>query len=269
MSPDGKRVAVDVFDPVSREWISDIWLLDLSTSAKTRFTFNKAADYTPVWSPDGSRVVFASDRSGTLDLYAKSSTGSGTEELLLASPQGEEADAWSPDGRFIVYSSVDSQTRYDIWILPLFGDRKPIPYLRTEFSEGQSQVSPNGRWLAYTSNESGNMEVYVRSFPVPDDKWQASSTGGADPRWRRDGKELFYIAADGTLTAVAVETGAVFKAGAVRPLFETSVKDLWEDARNHYEVSPDGERFLVVTPQENFGSLPFTVIVNWTSTVPR
>jgi len=269
MSPDGKRLAFDVFDPASRAWISDIWLLDLSTGAKTRFTFDKAADFEPVWSPDGTRIVFASDRSGTLDLYEKSSTGSGEDALLATSGGPKHADAWSPDGRFLVYSDVHPKTRYDIWILPLVGDRKPVAYLRSEFDEGQSQVSPNGRWLAYTSNESGRMEVYVRSFPVPEGKWQVSSSGGADPRWRRDGNELFYIAADGKLMALPVETGSVFEAGRPRPLFDTAVKDLWEDARNHYEVTPDGDRFLVVRPMEHVGSLPFTVVVNWTAALPR
>ena len=269
LSPDGTRVAVSVFDPSSRVWASDIWLLDVASGARTRLTFDPAADFEPVWSPDGTHIIFASNRGGTLDLYRKHVSGSGPDELLLKSDTPKHSEALSPDGRFLTYSSLESKTKYDVWVLPLLGDRKPMPFLQTEFSEGQSQISPNGRWVVYTSYETGRMEVYVRPFPVGDGKWQVSSTGGADPRWRRDGKELFYLATTGTLMAVAVEAGSVFKPGVPQPLFDTRVNHLWDDARNHYDVSRDGNRFLVTTPVETFGSLPFTVVVNWKTERPR
>ena len=263
LSPDGTRVAVSVFEPTSRVWASDIWLLDVSTGARTRLTFDKAADFEPVWSPDGTQIVFASTRGGQLDLYRKSVDGSGPDELLLTSGAPKHSEAWSPDGRFLVYSSLESTTKFDVWALPLVGERDPQPLLHSEFSEGQSQISPNGRWLAYTSYESGRMEVHVRPFPTGAGQWQISATGGGDPRWRRDGQELFYIAADGTLMAVAVDASRVFKPGIPRPLFDTMINHLWDDARNHYDVSLDGERFLVARPIEQLGSLPVTVVVNW------
>lgn len=263
ISPGGSQVAVSVFDPSSRVWASDIWVFDVATGTRSRLTFDMAADFEPVWSADGTHVIFASNRGGTLNLYRKHVSGSGPDELLLESDSSKHSEACSPDGRFLTYSSLESKTKYDVWVLPLFGDRTPVPFLQSEFSEGQSQISPNGRWVAYTSYETGRMEVYVRPFPTGDGKWQLSSTGGADPRWRRDGKELFYIATNRTLMAVAVEATSVFKSGVPQPLFDTQVNHLWDDARNHYDVSTDGNSFLLATPVETFSSLPFTAVVNW------
>ena len=263
LSPDGTRVAVSVFDPTSKDWASDIWLLDVSSGARTRLTFDRAADFEPVWSPDGDYIAFASNRGGTLDLYRRSVSGSGPDELLLTSDTAKHSEAWSPDGRFLTYSSLEPKTKYDVWLLPLVGEQKPQPFLHSQFSEGQSQISPDGRWIAYTSFESNRMEVYVRAFPAGAGQWQVSTSGGGDPRWRRDGKELFYIAANGILMTVAVESGRVFTPGIPQPLFDTKINHLWDDARNHYDVSLDGQRFLVATPIDNLGSLPLTVVVNW------
>jgi eukaryotic-like serine/threonine-protein kinase len=265
LSPDETQLAVSVFDRDARPWVSDIWLLDLSGEGKSRFTFDRAAEFEPVWSPDGTQIVFSSNRQGTLDLYQKSASGSRSDEILLKSGSPKHAETWSPDGRYVVYSSVEPKTKYDLWVLPLFGDRQPRPYLQSEFSEGQGQISPDGRWIAYTSNESGRFEVYVGAFPAPAGKWQVSTNGGADPRWRRDGQELFYIATDGKLMAVGVEAGSVFEPGVPQPLFDIHVRHLWEDARNHYDVSRDGNRFLVATPVDDSGSLPVNVVVNWMS----
>jgi Tol biopolymer transport system component len=262
LSPDGSRIAVSVFDSIVPPFSSDVWLLDVSTGARSRLTFDPAADFEPVWSPDGADVLFSSNRSGTVDLYRRSASGAGPDQLLLASAIDKHSESVSPDGRFLTYASLESKTRWDAWLLPLTGDRRPVPLLNREFSEGQTQISPDGRWMAYTSYESGRMEVFVRSFPSGDGKWQISSAGGADPRWRRDGRELFFIAASGMLTAVRVEIGPDFKPGAPRPLFDTKVNHLWDDARNHYDVSVDGDRFLVAMPVENVGSLPLTVVVN-------
>lgn len=159
-------------------------------------------------------------------------------------------------------AGFETKTKYDVSVLPLFGDRRPQPLLREAFSEGQSQISPDGRWMAYTAYETGTMEVYVRPFPSGAGKWQISTNGGADPRWRRDGKELFFIAAGGMLTALTVGTDGVFKPGVQTPLFDTRVNHLWDDARNHYDVSRDGRRFLVTRPIEDHGTVPLTVIVN-------
>lgn len=261
LSPDDTRVAVSVFDPRSDSWASDIWLIDAATGTRSRFTFDKAADFEPVWSPDGTYIVFASNRGGTLDLYRKRATGSEEEQLLLTSDTPKHPEAWSPDGRFLTFASLETKTKYDVSVLPLMGDRTPRPLLREAFSEGQSQISPDGRWLAYTSYETGTMEVYVRPFPAGDGKWQISTDGGADPRWRRDGRELFFIAAGGMLMAMRVGTDGAFTPGVVTPLFDTRVNHLWDDARNHYDVSRDGQRFLVTTPIENHGAVPLTVVV--------
>ena len=262
LSPDETRVAVSVFEPLSDPMASDIWLIDAATGVRSRFTFDKAADFEPVWSPDGRHVVFASNRSGTLDLYSKRATGAEEEQLLLTSDTPKHPEAWSPDGRFLTYAGLETKTKYDVSILPLFGDRRPQPLLREAFSEGQSQISPDGRWMAYTSYETGTMEVYVRPFPSGAGKWQISTNGGADPRWRRDGKELFFIAAGGMLTALTVGTDGVFRPGVQTPLFDTRVNHLWDDARNHYDVSRDGRRFLVTRPIEDHGTVPLTVVVN-------
>ena len=263
LSPDGTLAAVSIFSRHSPVMTSDLWLLYLANGGLSRFTFDSAADFEPVWSPDGARIVFASNRRGTVDLYQRRTRGTDSEELLLESEQAKHPEDWSPDGRFLVYSSFDAKTKFDLWILSMDGQSETRPYLRTEFSEGQGQISPDGRWLAYTSNESGRLEVFVRPFPVPDGKQQISSAGGADPRWRRDGGELFYIATDGKLMAVTVKTDRIFEAGVPQPLFDTNVRDLWEDARNHYDVSADGARFLIARPVENLRSLPITVVGNW------
>jgi eukaryotic-like serine/threonine-protein kinase len=156
----------------------------------------------------------------------------------------------------------------DLWVLPLFGEHKPSPYLQTEFWEMQARFSPDGRWIAYESTESGRPEVYVQSFPAASGKVPVSTQGGADPRWRRDGKELFYLAADHKLMAVEVKTGPTFEAGVPRALFQARVIDLY-DVYKHYTVTKDGQRFLFVTPVEEVNSDPITVVLNWTAELRR
>jgi eukaryotic-like serine/threonine-protein kinase len=273
LSPDGKRVAVDVFDPKPSPRFglniaritSDIWLLDAASGAGSRFTFDPGADFDPVWSPDGTRIVFSSNRRGPVDLYLKNADGSGPDELLLDSAGDKHAQAWSPDGRFLVYGTFEKKTRTDIWLLPMAGDRTPSPLLQSEFNEDQPQISPDGRWFAYTSDESGRPEVYVRNFPSPAGKWQISTGGGGDARWRADGKELFYIAQDRRLMAVATRSGVSFEHGAPAPLFDTGMTPYWAEARNHYDVSRDSKRFLFVTPVADDRSSPYTAVVNWTA----
>jgi Tol biopolymer transport system component len=281
LSPDGKRVVVDIFDPLpSRrfgfalgQWTSDLWLFDVATGARSRFTFDQAADFEAVWSPDSARLVFASNRGGSLDLYTQNVSG-GAAELLLRTGVSVRPLSWSPDGRFILYASLDARTRFDVWMLPTFGKREPVPLLRTEFNEHQASVSPNGRWLLYTSTESGRNEVYVQGFPSLEGKWQISTEGGGDPRWRPDGGTLFYIGEDRALMEVAVKPGATFEAGGPQRLFDTGNQPGWAVARNHYDVSRDGRRFLVMTPIEDGRSSSFTVVMNWngalnSGTAPR
>jgi Tol biopolymer transport system component/predicted Ser/Thr protein kinase len=263
LSPDGKRIAVERIDP--QTGAHDIWLVDPALSTFLRLTFGSSNQTHPVWSPDGSRIVFASDREGATNLYQKTSSGAGGEELLLRSETAKYVLDWSPDGRFIAYESQDPKTGTDLWMLPLFGDRKPFPLLQTEFNEGQGQFSPDGRWMAYVSDESGKREVYVQTFPASGGKWQISDAGGAYPRWRRDGKELFYVTAGQKLMAVTVQTDSTFQAGRPHALFEPR----FFQPVIPYAVSADGQRFLVNTPLEEDNSSPVTVVLNWTAELKK
>jgi Tol biopolymer transport system component len=271
LSPDQKRIAVDVFEPRSSKphtfglaaLTSDIWIMEDEGGAASRLTFDPAADLQPVWSPDGTRIAFSSNRRGPLDLYLRRIDGAAGDELLYASAENKHALAWSPDGRWLVYGSYDPKTHGDLWLLPIDGQRLPVPLLRGEASEEQTQISPDGRWFAYTSNESGRDEIYVQSFPTPAGKWQVSVAGGGDPRWRHDGKELFFIGDDRRLMAANVTAGEAFKSSVPVPIFDTGMKPQWGAARNLYDVSPDGQRFLFMTPVADDRLSPFIILLNW------
>ncbi len=267
ISPDGNRVALG--HPDSQNRTLDIWLLELLRGDASRFTFDSSDDSFPVWSPDGSRIVYASNRDGLFNLYQKVSSGAGHEELLFKSDSRKYPNDWSRDGRFLLFITEDPKTKWDLWYLPLWGDRKAMPFLRTEFDELQGQFSPDGRWVAYVSEESGRFEVYVQTFPVSGSKWKISTGGGADPSWRHDGRELFYLTADKKLMAVELKTDSTsFEAGVPRTLFETRVTGL-VDARNHYLVAPNGQHFLINTVVEEASSPPITVVLNWTAELLR
>jgi eukaryotic-like serine/threonine-protein kinase len=267
VSPELQRIAV-----VKREGSTgDIWILDQARGASSRFTFDPALDDGPVWSPDGTRIVFASNRNDTFDLYQKNSAGAGQDEVLLKSDHQKIPDDWSPDGRFILYRDQDPKTGWDLWVLPLTGDRKPQSVLSTAFREIQGRFSPDGRWMAYVSDESGTNQVYVQSFPPSGNKWQISTGGGLQPRWRRDGKELFFLpgAESGgpvphDVMAVGVDTSStgVFKAGVPQKLFTVTLNAV-SGTRNTWDVTPDGQRFLVVSPRATTAVPPITVVVNW------
>jgi hypothetical protein len=273
LTPDGGRVAVSLFDRARRG--RDIWLFDLARGLRTRFTFDPADEMTSVWSPDASRVVFNARRKGHLDLYQKASSGAGDDEELLADSLEKVPLDWSPDGRFILFAVGAFQTP-DLWVLPLFGDRKAFPFKQTPFSEVPGRFSPDGRWIAYASNESGKYEVYVAPFPgrggvlsaaaapgTPGDKWQVSTVGGSWPRWRSDGREIFYLAPDQKLMAAAVSgAGSAFEVGAVKPLFEAPALRI-PNQGSMYDVSLDGQRFLVNTLAEQAAAAPITLVVNW------
>jgi Tol biopolymer transport system component len=263
LSPDGTRAAVSIRDPARRA--RDIWLYDTARGLRTRFTFDPSDDLVSMWSLDGSRIVFNSTRTGRLDLYQKPSSGSGADELFLAEGNfGKFPYGWSPDGRFFLYASAAGTpgTGNDLYVLPLFGDRKPFVFLQTRFNEAWARFSPDGRWVAYRSDESGRGEVYVTSFPKPGGKWQISTGGGNIARWRRDGREIFYLAPDNKLMAAQVNgQGPGVEVGPVRMLFQTRAKTI--DTRYAYDVSADGQRFLVITPVEQTTSAPLTLVVNW------
>jgi serine/threonine protein kinase/roadblock/LC7 domain-containing protein len=259
LSPDGKRAAVSVYDRGARNY--DLWIYDLMRNLRSRFTFDPANEFEGVWSPDGSQIVFSSDRKGHSDLYRKLASGAGAEELLYSDGLSKRPTSWSPDGKFLMYYSQDPKTGYDICTLPLEGDRKPVPFLKTGFNERDGQFSPDGHWVAYSSDESGRVEIYIASFPGSGGKRQVSVAGGQYPRWRADGKELFYTAPDGRLTAVEVNMKlSEVEIGAARPLFGTLATNL---AGYQYDVSADGQRILAIMPSEQAAAAPLTLVQNW------
>jgi dipeptidyl aminopeptidase/acylaminoacyl peptidase len=260
LSPDERRVAV----VRTVQGNQDIWLVDLLRGGATRFTFDAAQDGYPLWSPDGKQVVFTSNRkNNTNDLYTKPSTGAGAEQLLLESSNQKGPHSWSPDGRFLLYGEADSQARTDLWALPMQGDRKPIPIANSQFQKFDGQFSPDGRWVAYQSNESGRNEIYVVPFPAGAGKWQVSTLGGISPRWRHDGKELFFIAPDAQMMASAVsQASKSFEAAPPVALFQTRIAGGGNPIKPQYAVSTDG-RFLIYVSFGDATNAPITLIYNW------
>jgi Tol biopolymer transport system component len=219
-----------------------------------------------VWSADGKEVVFASNRRGAFDLYRKAASGSGGEDPILVSTADKYPSDWSRDGRYIVYYSSGSQGDFDLSILPLAGDRTPVPFMQTRFDERNGRFSPSGRWIAYVSNESGSYEVYVVPFPAGSGgKWQISASGGFQPRWRADERELFYLAGDGRVMAVPLTVDGGFRRGEAHPLFQTRLDTSVLVNDRNYEVTADGGRFLVTTPLGT--AVPITVVVNWSESL--
>jgi len=243
----------------------DIWVRDLVRGLATRFTFHPAAEIFPVWSPDGSRIVFSSNREGSFDLYTKRTSGAGQEEPLLKTASNKAASSWSSDGRLLLYVELDPKTKQDLWVLPMEGERKPVVFLRTEFNEQDGAFSPDGKWIAYQSDESGRYEVYVQPYPATGAKWQVSKDRGSAPRWRRDGKELFWLSEGGTLLAAEVTAGPAFQLATTRRLFETRIQDIFE----RYAVSADGKRFLIPLLVESDANRSLTAIQNWLAAANR
>ena len=261
-------MAVEATDP--QRGTQDIWLVELARGVTSRLTLDPGNDIYPIWSPDGSRLVFGSDRdSGVFNLYQKQANGAGDDELVAKSLDPMAAPySWSPDGRYIVYRTNPSGA-FSLGLLPLVGDRKPRPFLQSStFNQNYGQVSHDGRWIAYNSTESGRIEVYVRNFPAAGAKWQISKDGAAFPRWRGDGRELFYYAVDERLMAVAIKGDAAVEVGTAVPLFEARMLNGPNPAfgfRAQYDVTRDGQRFLLNVPLEETASSPITVVVNWTA----
>jgi Tol biopolymer transport system component len=270
VSPDGRRVVVER----RAQGNTDLWLLDATRT--NRFTFDPAADIRPLWSPDGTHIVFGSNRTGVGggDLYQKLATGAGSEERIVASDQIKLPSGWSADGRFLVYYSVDPQTQADLWVVPMLGGRTPAIFLKTPFGEAVGAFSPDGRWVAYQqANESGGNEIYVRPFVPPGavdtaagvagSQWQVSTAGGFLPVWRPDGKELYYINLAGEMMAVPIiAVRDTLQPGAPTTLFPTRIVGGGggQIGRN-YDVAPDG-RFLINTELPG-DAAPITLIQNW------
>jgi eukaryotic-like serine/threonine-protein kinase len=266
LSPDGKRVAVDGSDSQGNR---DVWLLDLASGNSTRFTFDPAQDLFAVWSPDGSRIVFGSDREGPRNLYQRSAKGAGKEELLFKSDFNAYPVDWSHDGQYIAYVINDPKTKIDVWVLPVFGDYRPFPFANSEASERGARFSPDGRWLAYVSDASGVPQIYVETFPSSGGKWQVSSSGGYHLAWRHDGKELFYVAADRKMMAVEIKgEGASFEAGTPKPLFDLRVPT-FTGSQAQFAVSADGQKFLIANTFGENRSEPITVALNWAASLKQ
>jgi serine/threonine protein kinase len=272
ISPDGKVVVVGQRDEETGYF--DLWLHDLARGTASRFTFNFEArgpvpkasmlsgNSNPVWSPDGQRIAYGSSRDGLADLniYQKEPSGAAQDELLDRSGGNKFPMDWSRDGRYIIEGAFDSKTLNDVWVLPLFGDKKPFPYLQTAFDERWAKLSPNGKWLAYASDETKRYEIYIQTFPTPGGKWQVSTNGGRLPVWSRDGGELFFVDPEGELMAVDIKRGDKFAAGVPKRLFDTHFKGRY----GQFDVSKEG-RFLIPAVVEQPDNVPMTVVVNWTS----
>ena len=263
LSPDGTQASVSVQS--GERPTRDIWLVDLTRGLRTRFTFDPAMEQSTIWSPDGNRLVFNSTRAGRSDLYQKSFTGTATEEPLLADVANKIPRSWSPDGKYIVYSA-GLGTGADLWILPVSSAEKPFPFIQTPFGEGPARFSPDGRWIAYASVESASPQVYVVPFPGPGGKRQVSAAGGDHPRWRRDGKELFYLDGQRLMAAAVNGEGTTFQIGAVQPLFTVRTTGA---PRSNFDVAADGQRFLVNMVDQQTTAEPITVVVNWPAGVSK
>jgi dipeptidyl aminopeptidase/acylaminoacyl peptidase len=265
LSPDGARLAASLADP--RTGYPDIWLMDLDRGNSAPFTFGPAVNASPVWSPDGARLIFRTTRKGGLtELYGKSSGGGGKEDLVLAEETqravGFRASTlnlcdWSPDGRHVLFSLGN-----DLWLLPLEPGARPSAFVTAPGSKAQGNFAPDGRLVAYTSNESGRFEIHVQTFPLSDRQWTVSNNGGSEPRWRSDGREMYFLSEDRKLMAVAVEPGPKF--GTPRSLFQTRVPIGVSVLRTHYDVSRDGRHFLIASPVGDPPPTPITVVLNWT-----
>jgi eukaryotic-like serine/threonine-protein kinase len=267
LSPDGKRVVVTRRNPKTRT--DDIYVIDLARGSSSPLTFDAADDQYPVWSPDGSHIVWRSHREGSFQLYQRLASGVGPEELLLKSDDPISFHSWSADGRFILYSWLDPKTRGDVGVLPVTGDRKPFVFLQTPFDEREAHFSPDGRSVAYISNESSQNEVYLQSFPASSQRWPVSTRGGDYPRWRRDGKELFYLSADGKVMAVQVKTGGAFQPGIPEALFDLSAVKMALGSYLGYDVTADGQRFLFVSQIADPAASSLAVVVNWTADLKK
>src|SRR5580658_6790404 len=257
LAPNGKSLAVDQTDMGSQN--SDVWIYDLQGEGAKRMTFDPAIDAMPVWSPDGTRVAFSSSRKKTFDLYLKNTDGAQEETAIEATP-GEDKfpSAWSRDGKYILYTRGT-----DLWFLT-FPELRSQLFLKAPSAMKNGQFSPDGKWVAYASNESGKWEIYVTSFPDAHGKWQVSNGGGDEPRWKGDGSELFYLAADGKILAVPVKEGANFNPGAPVALFQANQRALVATSEHvAYDVTRDGQRFLINTRVKNGEIQPMSVVLNW------
>ena len=266
LSPDGTRVAEGRLEENITNWV--VWQLDLTRGISSRLTFENSGAGDAIWSPDGKQIVYAPGGGQSQDIYLKAANGATQGELLFHSDGTKSPMDWSRDGRYLIFTQAGKDTGSDLWVVPMQGEHKPAPYLVTPFHEDQAKFSADGRWVVYTSDETRAKEVYVRPFPAANGgKWQISNGGGNEPRWRRDGKELFFVGPDNMLYSVSVTVkGDVFQPETPKPLFRVPISGgsgggeslLWR-----WDVSNDGQRILVNAPVESQSAQPITVLLNW------
>jgi Tol biopolymer transport system component len=265
LSPDETRLAASLVNPKTNA--VELWLTDLARGSMSRVSSEGLITSAPLWSRDGSRLIFRTNRSGLVELYERSAAGGGDDRPVLSIEAYQAARMsqnvvptdWSPDGQRIIFSSA-SLSRADLWLLPVGEPGMPVKFISSPADEMHGTFSPDGRLVAYTSNESGRFEVYVETLPRSDRKWSVSTNGGYEPRWRPDGREIYYLSDDRTLMAVSVGAGPSF--GIPKPLFQTHAPGGVTANRTHYVPSRDGQRFLVNRAIDSPPS-PITVVVNW------
>ncbi len=257
LSPGGKWVASDTTDPGSLN--TDIYLYNVNSGETKRLTFDPAIDSMPTWSPDEKQLVFADNREAQFDLYLKNSDGSQEEKRIPQDGPDRFPNDWSHDGKYILY-----ERGADLWYVNV-QDQKAAEFLKAASTLRTGRFSPDGKWVAYASSESGKWEIYVTSFPEGDGKWQVSNAGGTEPRWRGDGKELFYLSPDNKMMSVSVKTGANFDAGTPAALFQAYPREFVATSEQFfYDVTRDGQKFLINT-QLKSAKTPISVVLNWSS----
>ena len=264
VSPDGRRVAVAI-----TEQETQTWLYDFARDTLTRFTFSGDLNYVTAWTPDGKRIAFRSNKEGPQNIFWQLADGSGGLEQLTTSEYTQIPRSFSPDGQLLAFTERNSTTGYDnIWVLRM-SDHKAQPFLKTPFNESVPSFSPDGHWLAYISDESGRYEVYVQPYPGPGGKYQISTDGGTEPVWNPNGKELFYRRGD-KMMAVDITTQPSFSAGKPKMLFQGSYVPTTATVPL-YDVSPDGERFLMIKGSEQAQAAPtqINVVLNWFEELKR
>lgn len=256
LSPDERFAALQRGE---QSRLSSLWLLDLTQGTTTRF-ISEGHNLFPVWAPESQRLAFGSARNAPPNVFLKSLAGNGLEERLLEARFQCDPSSWTPDGNAVIFTMIDPQTRRDIWLVPVSGDRKPQPVLQTKANEQGGRVSPDGNWLAYWSDESGGNELYVTQFPQPAHTRRISTSGGVNPFWRSDGKELYFLVGN-KLMAVSINAGKELQSGTPQPLFD--FEGFW------YEPSQDGQRFLTFAVTEKAPPPPINMVLNWATEMKK
>ena len=264
LSPDEKRVAYDRGRGLSEN--RHLWVLDLTSDIASPFTFGSDVERQPVWSPDGRQVAFVKVKEGKGAIYLKN-VGANQEELLSGSDGFQLLEDWSKDGQTLIVRTTAPNPNA-VFALPLTGERKATKLFESPFAIDEVQFSPDGRWVSFNSNDSGKMEVYVASFPTFTDRRQVSNAGGAQARWRKDGRELFYLGLDGKLMSVDIKTVPALESGIPKILFQTRIPV--RPATDQYSPTSDGQKFLLLEPLESASArpTPITVVLDWTAALP-